>query len=105
MLTVFFILVLLDISSAQQFLKTYCSSGSCNSPNVFQNYCCSIENIGKNFHLTDSKGTLTIIFCPAYIPNECNATSCEDVLLKNPSARSGHYNLSSVALYCDNGRC
>ena len=100
MLTGFFILVLLDISSAQPFLKTHCSTGSCNSPNVFQNYCCSIENIGKNFHFSDSKGTLTIIFCPAYIPIECSAT-CEDVLLKNPSARSGHYSLSSGVLYCD----
>ena len=101
MLTGFFILVLLDISSAQPFLKTYCSSGSCNSPNVFQSYCCSIENIGKNFHFSDSKGTQTIIFCPTYIPIECSVTSCEDILLKNSSARSGYYSLSSGVLYCD----
>ena len=100
MLTVFFILVLLDICSAQQFLRSYCSTGSCNSPNVFQSYCCLIENTGKNFRFSDSKGTRTIIFCPTYIPIECNAT-CGDVLLKNPSARSGHYNLSSGVFYCD----
>ena len=103
MLTEFFILVLLDICSAQQFLRSYCSTGSCNStsPNVFQSYCCLIENIGKNFRFSDSKGTWTIIFCPAYIPIECGVTSCEDVLLKNSSARSGHYSLSSGVLYCD----
>ena len=101
MLTRFFILMLLIISSAQPFLKTYCSTGSCNSPNVFQNYCCLIENIGKNFRFYDSKGRRTIVFCPSYIPIECSVTSCEGVLLKNPSARSGHYSLSFGVLYCD----
>ena len=67
--------------------------------------CCDTLNLGKSFIFQKDNGVISFILCPSTLPDDC-LRSCSDILIANPDATSGYYNLiitngSIISIYCD----
>ena len=77
--------------------------------------CCDTLNLGKSFKFENDNGVISFILCPSTLPDSCpeyiqqnitDSVSCSDILITNPDATSGYYNLiitngSTISVYCD----
>ena len=77
--------------------------------------CCDTLNLGKTFKFEKDNGVISFILCPSTLPDNCpeyiqqnitDSVSCSDILITNPNATSGYYNLtitngSTISVYCD----
>ena len=77
--------------------------------------CCDTVNLGKSFIFEKDNGVTSFILCPSTLPDSCpeynqqnitDSVSCSDILITNPDATSGYYNLiitngSIISIYCD----
>ena len=77
--------------------------------------CCDTVNLGKSFKFEKDNGVISFILCPSTLPDSCpeyiqqnitDSVSCSDILITNPDATSGYYNLtitngSTISVYCD----
>ena len=77
--------------------------------------CCDTLNLGKSFKFEKDNGVISFILCPSTLPDSCpeyiqqnitDSVSCSDILITNPDATSGYYNLtitngSTISVYCD----
>ena len=77
--------------------------------------CCDTLNLGKSFKFEKNNGVISFILCPSTLPDSCpeyiqqnitDSVSCSDILITNPDATSGYYNLiitngSTISVYCD----
>ena len=71
--------------------------------------CCDPVNMGRYIQFQEDH-QIRYISCPFSIPDWCNYVhymrSCSDILITNPDATSGYYNLiitngSTISVYCD----
>ena len=84
---------------------------SCSTPNQYENQyeqlCCNPDNLGNVVRINGNNNRLKIIICPSTPLTQCqHISSCSNVLVHNPSASSGYYdvNLSNgsvITVYCD----
>ena len=75
---------------------------SCSTPNQYEHHyqqlCCHPDNLGNIVRINGNNNRQKIIICPY--------TKCSDVLIRNPSASSGYYDInlsngSVITVYCD----
>ena len=77
---------------------------SCSTPNQYQQLCSHPDNHGNIVRINGDDNRLKYIICPL---TQCHLlNSCSDMLVRNPSASSGYYDInlsngSVVTVYCD----
>ena len=80
---------------------------SCSTPNQYELLCCNPDNLGNIVRIDENDNRQKYIICPSTLLTQCQLlSSCSDVLVRNPSASSGYYdvNLSNgsvITVYCD----
>jgi len=83
---------------------------SCSTPNQYEQLCCNPDNLGNVVSIIGNDNRQKYVVCPSTPLTQCqlldNFISCSDVLIRNPSASSGYYNLTLsngnvIAVYCD----
>ena len=80
---------------------------SCSTPNQYELLCCNPDNLGNIVRINGNDNRQKYIICPSTLLTQCNLlSSCSDILIRNPSASSGYYdvNLSNgsvITVYCD----
>ena len=83
---------------------------TCSNSRTFSEYeqlCCNPDNLGNIVRINGNNNRQKIIICPTTLLTQCQQVGlCSNVLARNPSASSGHYdvNLSNgsvITVYCD----
>ena len=80
---------------------------SCSTPNQYELVCCNPDNLGNIVRIDGNDNRQKYIICPSTPLTQCNSLgSCGDVLVRNPNASSGYYdvNLSNgsvITVYCE----
>ena len=80
---------------------------SCSTPNQYEQLCCNPDNLGNILKIDGNNNRQKYIICPSTLLTQCQLlSSCSNVLVRNPSASSGYYdvNLSNgsvITVYCD----
>ena len=80
---------------------------SCSTPNQYELLCCNPDNLGNVVKINENKNRQKYIICPSTLLTQCQQLSlCSDVLVRNPSASSGYYDVnlsngSGITVYCD----
>ena len=80
---------------------------SCSTPNQYEQLCCNPDNLGNIVRIDGNDNRQKYIICPSTLLTQCQLlSSCSNVLVRNPSASSGYYdvNLSNgsvITVYCD----
>ena len=80
---------------------------SCSTPNQYELLCCNPDNLGNIVRIDGNDNRQKYIICPSTLLTQCQLlSSCSNVLVRNPSASSGYYdvNLSNgsvITVYCD----
>ena len=80
---------------------------SCSTPNQYELLCCNPDNLGNIVRIDGNDNRQKYIICPSTLLTQCQLLgSCSNVLVRNPSASSGYYdvNLSNgsvITVYCD----
>ena len=85
--------------------KDTCSNSRTFS--VYEQLCCNPDNLGNVVRIDGNSNRQNYIICPSTLLTQCQQFSlCSNVLVRNPSASSGYYdvNLSNgsvITVYCD----
>ena len=94
------------VSLGSHYCMSDCNINGQREASQYELMCCDPLNMGRYIQLKEDD-TNRYISCPSSIPDWCNdMRSCSDILITNPNATSGYYNLiitngSTISVYCD----
>ena len=112
-LPLLYILLLLpginQVCPGSNYCMSDCNSQGQREASQYELMCCDPVNLGRYIQFLENH-RIRYVSCPSSIPDWCNnmyyMRSCSDILIANPDATSGYYNLiitngSIISIYCD----
>ena len=91
------------VSLGSDYCMSDCNSQGQRAASQYELMCCDPVNMGRYIQFQEDH-RMRYISCPSSIPDWCNdMRSCSDILITNPDATSGYYNLiiTTISVYCD----
>ena len=95
------------VSLGSHYCMNDCNIQGQREASQYELMCCDPVNMGR-YILFKEDHRMRYISCPSSIPDWCRyyMRSCSDILITNPDATSGYYNLiitngSTINVYCD----
>ena len=95
------------VSLGSDYCMSDCNSQGQREASQYELMCCDPVNMGRYIQFKEDH-RMRYISCPSSIPDWCRyyVRSCSDILITNPDATSGYYNLtitngSIISVYCD----